>query len=115
MVIWWSTLLVISLLLSIVLIVRTGPDRPLPVHAHFNADRNRSERTLKLLEQRQNELEHIKKGSKEWMTVTRRYRNEIAHSCREDYREYVELFFNPLLPEVICPSKFRVRVSHLLK
>jgi len=58
--------------------------------------RNRSERTLKLLEQRQNELENIMKGSKEWMIVTRRYRNEIAHSCREDYREYVELLVDAI-------------------
>jgi hypothetical protein len=50
----------------------------------------RSDRTKALFEYRAADLQALVRGSAEWRAVRMRYRNQIVHSCRQDYRDWVE-------------------------
>ena len=53
-------------------------------------ERRRSERTESLFADRERALQAIPVGSEYWKKVRALYRNRINHSCRRDYRDYVE-------------------------
>jgi hypothetical protein len=42
-----------------------------------------------MFEEREKELQGVQKGSTEWGTTTRKWRNNITNSCRDDYRMHV--------------------------
>ena len=53
-------------------------------------ERRRSDRTQKLHEKREAALQRLTRGSPAWREARSLYRNQINHSCRRDWREYVE-------------------------
>ena len=52
--------------------------------------RERSSETMQLYDDRIRDFKKLEKGSAEWHEVRLRYRNAITHSCRQDYRSFVD-------------------------
>ena len=49
-----------------------------------------SAETMQLFDDRIRDFKKLEKGSAEWHEVRLRYMNAIMHSCRQDYRSFVD-------------------------
>ena len=49
----------------------------------------RSEKTMRMFQEREAELQGVRKGAVEWAAIARKWRNKITNSCRDDYRAHV--------------------------
>ena len=75
--------------------------------------RERSAETMQLFDDRIRDFKKLEKGSAEWNEVRLKYRNAIRHSCRQDYRSFVDGILEEM--KVAASKGDSKKVSELVK